>query len=422
MNGWYNVRPFSTKISRPLAAPARIRSSNMGISVNIHRHLQRLGTFLIGITATCALAEPIIPAAPQLAATSYILMDAETGQVLVAHNEHEQMPPASLTKLMTSYIAEREILEGRLELTDETLVSKKAWQMPGSRMFIEVGDLVTIEDLLRGVIIVSGNDASVALAEHIAGTEDLFAQLMNKYAENLGMINTHFSNASGLPPENGQEHYSSAYDLALLSQALIYDNAEFYPLYAERSFKYGPVSAQPNRNRLLGTNPDVDGLKTGHTEEAGYCLAASAERDGMRLISVVMGTRSEDARAQETQKLLTYGFRFFRTAEVHQGGESLHTMRIWGGATKELSLGLTDDLKLTIARGAEDMIRTELSIDSVIKAPVAAGDALGELIVYVDDKEVSRQPVVALKTVEQAGFFARIWDLILLFFTNLFSS
>lgn len=390
--------------------------------MNIRRNIQRLGQVIIGFAVTFAMAEPIIPAAPQLAATSYILMDAETGQILVANNEHEELPPASLTKLMTSYIAEREIIEGRLALSDETLVSKKAWQMPGSRMFIEVGDLVTIEDLLRGIIITSGNDASVAMAEHIAGTEDLFAQLMNKYAENLGMENTHFSNSSGLPPEDGQEHHTTAYDLALLSRAVIYENAEFYPLYSERSFKYGPVSAQPNRNRLLGTNPDVDGLKTGHTEEAGYCLAASAQRDGMRLISVVMGTRSEDARAQETQKLLTYGFRFFRTAEVHQGGEQLHSMRIWGGASKELSLGLTEDLKLTIARGAEDMISTQLSIDSVIKAPVSAGQELGELIVYVDDEEVSRQPVVALKSVEQAGFFARIWDLILLFFTNLFSS
>ncbi|MDX1473585.1 MAG: D-alanyl-D-alanine carboxypeptidase family protein [Reinekea sp.] len=385
------------------------------------QRFKKLGLLIAGCAVSFTFAEAIIPAAPQLAATSYVLMDGETGQVLVAYNEHEQMPPASLTKLMTSYIAEREILEGRLALTDETLVSKKAWQMPGSRMFIEVDDLVSIEDLLRGIIIPSGNDASVAMAEHIAGTEELFAQVMNKYAEKLGMKNTHFSNASGLPPEEGQEHYSSAYDIALLSQAIIYNNAEFYPIYSERSFKYGPVSAQPNRNRLLGTNPDVDGLKTGHTEEAGYCLAASAKRDGMRLISVVMGTRSEEARAQETQKLLTYGFRFFLTAGVHKGQTELYSTRIWGGESKELSLGLQDDLKLTIARGAEDQISTQLSIDSVIKAPVAEGQAIGELIVYIDDEEVSRQPVIALKEVKQAGFFARIWDLILLFFHNLFA-
>lgn len=386
------------------------------------RILKRIGMVATTLIASFAISEPIIPAAPQLAATAYILMDAETGQVLVAHNEHEQMPPASLTKLMTSYIAEREIIEGRMNLSDETLVSKKAWQTPGSRMFIEVGDLVTIDDLLKGIIIVSGNDASVAMAEHIAGTEDLFAQLMNKYAEKLGMNNSQFANSSGLPPKDGADHYTSAYDMALMSQAIIYDNPQFYPLYAERSFKYGPVSAQPNRNRLLGTNPDVDGLKTGHTEEAGYCLAASAVRDGMRLISVVMGTRSEAARAQETQKLLTYGFRFFRTAQVHAADTELHSMRIWGGESKTLSLGLEDNLKLTIARGAEDMISTQLSIESVIKAPIEAGQALGELIVTINDEEVARRPVVALKEVKQAGFFARMWDLIMLFFSNLFSS
>jgi len=389
--------------------------------VTFKRNLKKLGLFIASCTVSLSFAEAIIPAAPQLAATSYVLMDAETGQIIVTHNADEKMAPASLTKLMTSFIAEREILEGRMSLTDETVVSKKAWQMPGSRMFIEVGDLVSIEDLLRGIIIPSGNDASVAMAEHVAGTEELFAQLMNKYADKLGMKNTHFANSSGLPPKDGEEHYSSAYDLALLSQAIIYQNPEFYSLYSERSFKYGPVSAQPNRNRLLGTNPDVDGLKTGHTEEAGYCLAASAVRDGMRLISVVMGTRSEDARAQETQKLLTYGFRFFRTAEVHKAMTELHSMRIWGGESDSLSLGLENDLKLTIARGAEDLITTQLSIDSVIKAPVTQGQVMGELIVYVEDKEVSRQPVIALQEVKQAGFFARIWDLILLFFNNLFA-
>ena len=385
------------------------------------RNLKKIGLFIASCAVSMAFSEAIIPAAPQLAATSYVLMDAETGQILVTHNADQKMAPASLTKLMTSYIAEREILEGRMALTDETLVSKKAWQMPGSRMFIEVGDLVSIEDLLRGIIIPSGNDASVAMAEHIAGTEDLFAQLMNKYAEKLGMKNTRFANSSGLPPPPGEDHYSSAFDLALLSRAIIYQNPEFYSLYSERSFKYGPVSAQPNRNRLLGTNPDVDGLKTGHTEEAGYCLAASALRDGMRLISVVMGTRSEDARAQETQKLLTYGFRFFRTAEVHKGMTELHSTRIWGGDSELISLGLENDLKLTIARGAEDLITTQLSIDSVFKAPVTKGQVMGELIVYVEDKEVSRQPVIALEEVKQAGFFARMWDLILLFFSNLFA-
>jgi len=389
--------------------------------VNFKRSIKNFGLVAAVLAVSWVSAEPIIPAAPQLAATAYLLMDAETGQILVAHNEHEKMPPASLTKLMTSYIAEREILEERMDLTDETLVSEKAWRMPGSRMFIQEGKLVKIEDLLRGIIIPSGNDASVAMAEHIAGTEDLFVQLMNKYAVKIGMKNTQFANSHGLPPKDGAAHFSTAYDLAQLSHAIIYENAKFYPLYSERSFKYGPVAAQPNRNRLLGTNPDVDGLKTGHTDAAGYCLAASAKRDGMRLISVVMGTRSEDARAQETQKLLTYGFRFFRTAEVHKGQTELYSSRIWGGEVKEISLGLEDDLKLTIARGAEDQLTTQLNIDSVIKAPIAAGESLGELVVFIDDEEVARQPIIALKEIKRAGFFARIWDLFLLFLSNLFS-
>ena len=389
--------------------------------MSFYFRLKRFG--LISLCSVCSMvfAEPLIPAAPQLAATSYILMDAKTQQILVAYNEHEQLPPASLTKLMTSYIAEREIIEGRMSLTDETLVSEKAWRMPGSRMFIQEGKMVSIEDLLRGIIIPSGNDASVAMAEHVAGTEDLFVQLMNKYAEKIGMQNTVFANASGLPPKDDQQHLSTAYDLAQLSRAIIYDNAQFYPLYSERSFKYGPVAAQPNRNRLLGTNPDVDGLKTGHTDAAGYCLAASAKRDGMRLISVVMGARSEDARAQETQKLLTYGFRFFRTVDVHKADETLYTSRIWGGAEKEMHVGLAEDLKLTIARGAEETLKTELNIESVIKAPIEKGQVMGELIVSIGGKEVARHDVVALKEIKQAGFFARIWDLILLFISNLFS-
>jgi D-alanyl-D-alanine carboxypeptidase (penicillin-binding protein 5/6) len=388
--------------------------------VNFKRNITTIGLVAAAVMGSWLQAEPLIPAAPQLAATAYLLIDAETGQVLVANNEHEQMAPASLTKLMTSYIAEREIIEGRMQLNDETLVSEKAWRMPGSRMFIQEGKLVSIEDLLRGIVIPSGNDASVAMAEHIAGSEDLFVQLMNKYALKLKMVNTTFSNSHGLSPKNGADHYSTAFDLALLAKAIIYENAEFYPIYSERSFAYGPVAPQPNRNRLLGTNPDVDGLKTGHTEDAGYCLVASAKRDGMRLISVVMGTRSEAARAQETQKLLTYGFRFFRTAEVFQGETELYATRVWGGKLKNLSLGLTDDVKMTIARGAEDSITTQLNIDPTIKAPIQVGQTLGELVISVSGLEVARKPLVALHEVQRAGFFARIWDLILLFISNLF--
>jgi len=390
-------------------------------SVNFKRNITTFGLVAASLLGPLLHAEPLIPAAPQLAATAYLLIDAETGQVLVANNEHERIAPASLTKLMTSYIAEREIIEGRMELSDETLVSEKAWRMQGSRMFIQEGKMVSIEDLLRGIVIPSGNDASVAMAEHIAGSEELFVDLMNKYALKLGMINTTFANSHGLSPKNGIDHFSTAYDLALLAKAIIYENAEFYPIYSERSFAYGPVAPQPNRNRLLGTNPDVDGLKTGHTDAAGYCLVASATRDGMRLISVVMGTRSEGARAQETQKLLTYGFRFFRTAEPFQGDTELYSARVWGGKVKTLSLGLVENLTLTIARGTEDALTTQLNIDPTIKAPIQVGQTLGELVVYVAGEEVTRKTLIALHEVKRAGFFARIWDYILLLISNLFS-
>src|SRR5690606_8664739 len=252
---------------------------------------------------------PLIPPAPTVAASSYLLIDADSGKVLTEHNADTPLPPASLTKMMTSYIASMEILKGQLLEEDEVLVSEKAWRMGGSKMFIEVGNRVRVIDLLRGVIIQSGNDASVALAEHIAGSEESFADLMNSHARRLGMNNTHFENATGLPGEN---HVSSARDMAIMAKAIIEDDPQHYAIYKEKEFVWNGIR-QPNRNLMLWRDNTVDGLKTGHTDEAGYCLVASAKRDGMRLISVVMGTASEQARAAETQKLLTWGFRFFET-------------------------------------------------------------------------------------------------------------
>lgn len=386
--------------------------------------LQRLSSIIrvgfataVVLTTPAVLAEPIIPSPPQLAASSYIMMDAETGHILVSHNADERLPPASLTKLMTSYIAEREIIEERMNLSDESLISVNAWRTGGSRMFIQEGRNVSIEDLLRGIIIQSGNDASVAMAEHIAGSEDMFAQMMNVYAERMGLTNTNFTNATGLPDP---DQYSSAADMAVLSRHIIYDNARFYPLYAERSFTYNNIT-QANRNTLLGRNPAVDGLKTGHTTEAGYCLVASAEQEGMRLITVVMGTSSDEARSQETQKLLTYGFRYFQTAQVHDAGAELYSARVWAGTDTEIALGLEDDLKLTIARGAERSLRTVLNIDPVIKAPIEVGQVLGELVVRDGDEELARRPLLALEAVEPSGFMSRLWDNILLFFYSLFS-
>lgn len=279
--------------------------------------------------------QTIIPAPPQLAASSWILMDANSGRILAEHNADERLPPASLTKLMTAYLVERELDRGTINLTDMVNISENAWRTGGSKMFIEVGDRVSVDNLLHGIIIVSGNDASVAMAEHLAGGEAPFADLMNQHATRLGMNDTHFMNATGLPHEN---HYSTAHDMARLSRYIINDYPEHYAIYSQRNFSFAGID-QPNRNRLLWRDPTVDGLKTGWTTEAGYCLVASAQRDGMRLISVVMGTSSEEARAQESQKLLSYGFRFYETMKLYERGAVLATPRVWGGDINELRVG-----------------------------------------------------------------------------------
>jgi len=359
---------------------------------------------------------PLIPAAPQLAATAYILLDAESGEVLVEKNADERVPPASLTKMMTSYIAVEEVQRGNISLADEVLVSEKAWRMPGSRMFIEVNKRVAVEDLLRGIIIQSGNDASVAMAEHIAGTEEQFAALMNRYVEQMGIADTHFMNATGLPHP---EHYASARDLAVIAERTINDHPDFYGLYSEKTFKFNGIE-QPNRNRLLWRDASVDGLKTGHTTEAGYCLVSSAKKDGMRLISVVLGTRSEEARARETQKLLNYGFRYFQTLSLYEAGAELSRSKVWKGLQDQLSLGILDDVIITVPRGSRKDVEAKLEVDTVIEAPIQQGQELGTLKITLAGETLVEQPLVALKPIEEAGFFARLWDAIKLFFVGLF--
>jgi len=292
-------------------------------------------------------AAPIIPPPPDVAASSYLLIDADTKEVLVEHNIHEPLPPASLTKLMTSYIAAVELEAGRIKLTDQVPVSVKAWRTGGSKMFIREGTTVSLEDLLRGMIIQSGNDASVAIAEHIAGSEGAFADMMNQQAVVLGMENSHFVNATGLPEE---DHYTTAWDLALLTRAMIEKHPEHYAMYSEPSFEYNDIS-QPNRNRLLLRDRTVDGVKTGHTEAAGYCLVASALRGNMRLISVVMGTASDEARMRESQKLLSYGFRYFETQRLYEAGVPLKTAELWYGEAEQIELGAAEDVYVTIPRG-----------------------------------------------------------------------
>lgn len=382
--------------------------------------MMRIKQLIIGATLSFSVvagAEVIIPAPPELAAKSYVLIDYDSGDILVEHNANEPLPPASLTKLMTSYIAEQELIKGNILEQDTTRVSVKAWQTGGSRMFIREGTDVSMIDLLRGIIIQSGNDASVAIAEHIAGSEEAFVGIMNQTAARLGLNNTQFRNSTGL---HDDEHYSSALDMALLSAAVIRDNAVYYPLYAEREFEYNGIN-QPNRNRLLWRNPDVDGLKTGHTSEAGYSLVASAEVDGMRLIASVFGTRSDEARAQETQTLLSYGFRYFKTHTIFTADEVIETARVWGGDANEINLGVADDVIKTIHRGAEDSLEAKLVINPVIKAPIAIGDELGTLTVFKNGEELLTEPVVAKQEVARGGFFKRTWDAIKLFFWNIFN-
>lgn len=376
---------------------------------------------LICVSALATAKPVIIPAPPQLAASSYMLLDADTGEVLVEHNADEQVPPASITKIMTSYIVSSEIASGSMNYDDLVDISVKAWRMGGSKMFIREGTQVPVIDLLRGMIIQSGNDASVALAEHVAGSEGAFVDMMNQQAALLGMDSTQYMNATGWPAEG---HFTTARDLSLLARALINDAPDYYKFYSEKYFSYGApgekVIKQENRNKLLFRDKTVDGIKTGHTEEAGFCLVASAEKNGMRLISIVMGTRSERARAAESQKLLSYGFRFFQTHKLYSAGQVLAEPRVWAGQAEQVALSLVDPLSLTIPRGADSLLKAELHIDEIIKAPFKAGTELGNLTVTLEGKELANVPLVATVAVEEAGFFARLIDAIKLFFTSLF--
>ncbi len=385
--------------------------------MNITSLVQRSLVLILLAVAPTVWAAQILPSPPQLAAKSYMLMDAASGEVLVEHNGDERLPPASLTKLMTAYIATLEIQKGQISDSDMVTVSEKAWRTGGSRMFIQVNTQVSVDDLLHGIIIQSGNDASVAMAEHIAGSEEAFADLMNATAQRLGMTNSHFMNATGLPDP---EHYSSANDMAKLARAIIYEDPAHYAIYAQKEFLWNNIK-QPNRNLLLWRDKTVDGLKTGHTEEAGYCLVASAVRDNMRLISVVFGTDSEQARAAETQKLLTYGFRFFETRTFYQKGTELAEAQVWKGQQSKLKAGLAQDLTMTLPRGQVEKLKAVMSFNGTLTAPIQQGDVVGKVEVKLDDKVVRSTDLVALETVEEGGLFRRFWDSIRLFFYSLFN-
>ena len=352
----------------------------------------------------------LIPAPPQVAASSYLLMDANTGQIIVEYNGQQQLPPASLTKMMTAYVASHELSKNNINKQEGVRISIKAWKTGGSRMFLKEGSTVPVSDLLKGIIIQSGNDASVALAEHIAGSEGAFADYMNRHAANLNMLGTHFRNATGLPAPN---HLTTALDLAILAQAIINEFPEHYKLYSEKSFTFNGIK-QPNRNLLLWRDSSVDGLKTGHTEEAGYCLVASAKRGEMRLISVVMGTKSEESRAAESQNLLTYGFRFYRTVVLQEANQEISKTKLWMGAQDELKLGVNEKVQATIPRGKKDFIVSSLTVDEEIKAPIKAGDRLGTLTLSLDGSTLAKLPLVALEDVEKGGLFKQLLDYLIL--------
>ena len=348
----------------------------------------------------------LIPASPRVAASSFILQDADSGKILAEKNADQKLPPASLTKIMTVYVVYRELDKGHLTLDETVTISKKAWRTPGSRMFVEVNKQVSVEDLLRGVVIQSGNDAAVALAEHIAGDEATFAALMNQHAKRLGMLNTNFTDSTGLP---SPDHYTTARDLAILTRALVKEFPDEYRMFSETEFTFNNIT-QSNRNKLLWRDDSVDGVKTGYTEAAGYCLVASAKRDGMRLISVVMGTDSVHIRLAESQSLLNYGFRFFETHRLYQGGQSLTKAKIWKGEQSELGLGLANDLYVTIPRRYYKDLQAVMSIDKKIIAPAEKGTQYGNLKVTLAGETVAQKPLVALNTIAEGGFFSRIYD------------
>jgi len=370
---------------------------------------------LLLFSSVSALAA--VPPPPPLAAKSYVLMDATSGAVLVNQQGDERLPPASLTKLMTAYIATLKIQRGELKETDLITISEKAWRMGGSKMFIQVGNQVSVNDLFHGIVIQSGNDASVALAEHIAGSEEAFASLMNTEAKRLGMRNTHFQNATGWP---APEHYSTARDMAILAHAIINADPVHYAIYAQKYFLWNGIK-QPNRNLLLWRNDGVDGLKTGHTEEAGYCLVASAKKNDQRMIASVFGTHSEAARATETAKLLGYGFLFYETRTFHKKGEVLAQPPVWKGAASSVKVGVNADMALTMPRGEAAQYSTRTVLNPTLIAPLKQGDVVGKVEILRGDKTLKTVDLVALEAVEQGGFFRRVWDSIRLFFGGLFS-
>lgn len=364
-------------------------------------------------------SEPsLIPAPPKIGAKAYILVDAYSGKVIAEKNADKRLDPASLTKLMTSYIADYELNQGNISLNDEVTVSNNAWakNFPGSSlMFLEVGKQVSVAELLKGVIISSGNDASVALAEHIAGSTDAFADIMNQHAQLLGMSNSSFENSHGLPHDN---HYTTARDMAKLATTIVVNFTDGYNLYSQRSYMYNGIK-QLNRNKLLWSDPNVDGLKTGYTRSAGYCLVASSQKDNMRLVAVVMGTKSRIDRERAVQQLLSYGYRYYKTIKLFEQGQAIENLRVWGGNTNSLPLVTLHDIYITIPRAQIDDVETLVKVESYVQAPLLRGQSLGSLKVNLHGETLLKVSLLARDNVDQGAFFKRLRDKLVLFFYQL---
>jgi D-alanyl-D-alanine carboxypeptidase (penicillin-binding protein 5/6) len=369
-----------------------------------------LAALLVLLLSRVALAAAPVP--PALGARAWLLLDATSGQLLASRNPDERIEPASLTKLMTAYIAFSALKARSLAPAQTIRVSERAWRASGSRMFIEPKKPVTVQELLHGMIIQSGNDACIALAEAIAGSEQAFVERMNREAMRIGMKNTHFTNASGLP---SPDHYSTTSDLALLASALIRDYPEYYKLYSEREYRYNDIT-QLNRNRLLWLDPNVDGMKTGHTESAGYCLIASARRGERRLLSVLIGAASERLRTEESQKLLNFGFQAYEAFRLYPKGEEISQLAVWKGSERALRAGLAADLYVTVPAGTADKLQAEIVSEQPLVAPLAAGQRVATLHVAHEGKALGEYPVIALESVEAAGLLRRTWDGIALWF------
>ncbi|OEF07409.1 serine hydrolase [Vibrio genomosp. F10] len=376
---------------------------------------------LSSVATTLANASPIVvPDAPQIAAKGFVLLDFHSGKVLAEKEMNTKLSPASLTKMMTSYVVGQEIERGNLSLTDEVTISENAWAKnfpDSSKMFIEVGTTVTVEDLNRGIIVQSGNDACVAMAEHIAGSEDAFVDLMNAWADTIGMTNTHFANVHGLDSDS---LYSTPYDMALLGSALIRDVPDEYRIYSEKKYTYNGIT-QYNRNGLLwDKSMNVDGIKTGHTSNAGYSLVSSATEGKMRLVAVVMGTKNANARKSESKKLLSYGFRFFETVAPHSAGETFVEEKIWMGDKDSVALGVDVDTYVTLPRGQAKNLTASFVLESELEAPIMKGDVVGKLFYQLEGEDVAEYPLLALEDVQQGGLFSRLWDYLMLLFKGFF--